>query len=126
MAKKFSARYTNDDELSRMVRAMKVARKSTGYSQDNFGKLIGISRETVVHIEGLVECTVLSLECEVLKRWYAACASKISEYERENLQTAITEYLFSSAYYLSSYNIEPNHSHNNSHSIPKMQQQKVA
>ena len=96
MTKKFAARYTANDELSHMITAMKQARKSSGYSQLQFGKLVGISRETVVHIEGLVECTVLSLECGVLKRWFSVCASRISAVQRDDLQKAINAWLFSS------------------------------
>lgn len=96
MAKRSLARYKENDELADLAHSMKGARKLAGINQSEFGKLIGISRETVVHIEGLYESTLLSLECEVLKRWYSACASKICEKEREKLQTAITRYLFSS------------------------------
>ena len=96
MTKKFTARYAANDELRHMITAMKLARKSSGYSQYQLGKLVGISRETVLHIEGLVECTVLSLKCEVLKRWFSVCASRISAVQRDSLQNAINAWLFSS------------------------------
>lgn len=94
--KKFAARYQHDDELSIMVSAMKAARKTSGYSQEELGKLIGISRETVLHIEGMMECSVLSLECEVLKRWFRVCSQRISPSQCEALQIAINDYLFTS------------------------------
>lgn len=95
MTKKFSPRYTDDDALGRMIAVMKRARIRTGYSQVQFGKLVGISRETVIHIEGFAECSVLSLECEVLKRWYSVCASKLTQQERAAFYEAIQGYLFS-------------------------------
>lgn len=94
--KKFAARYQHDDELSIMVRAMKAARKTSGYSQEELGKLIGISRETVLHIEGMMECSVLSLECEVLKRWFWVCSQRIGPSQCEALRIAINDYLFTS------------------------------
>lgn len=130
MAKRFSAKYSAEDELSRMINTMKHARKATGYSQEQFGKLIGLSRETVNHIEGLVECTVLTLECEVLKRWYSICANKVGEYEREALQNAVNQYFFSSALSLNSSTSSIHSAQKPSDTDPvnnsKPQQQKVA
>ena len=94
MAKRFTTRYTENDELSHMVALVKQARKLAGYSQEEFGKLVGVSRETVLHIEGLVESTVLTLECELLKRWYATCAPRLQTPEKEALKTAISHYFF--------------------------------
>lgn len=94
MKRLFSKKYNGNDSLGRMISLLRQARKSAGFRQAELGKRIGISRETVIHIEGFAECSVLSLECEVLKRWFSVCASKLSGEEQNRLYDAIHEYIF--------------------------------
>ena len=94
MVKGPRVRYQENDELTHLINILRISRKLAGYTQDNFGKQIGLSRETINHIEGLYENTVLSLECEVVKRWYSICAQRLSKDQMDTLYRAIHDYLF--------------------------------
>jgi DNA-binding XRE family transcriptional regulator len=56
-----------------MVIDLKQFRKDAGLSQKELGRLIGVSRETVVAIECQNEASLNSLKMDLVKHWLEAC-----------------------------------------------------
>ena len=105
MMEKFAARHMENDALERLIEAMEESRKSSGYTQHDFGRLVGILRD-VTHIEGFSERFALGLEYEVLRRRCAIYAIKVDSEELSNPKQLILNYLFDGAKNLLEISIE--------------------
>lgn len=54
-------------------------RKEAGITQKQLGEKLGLSRETVLHIENGAPGSIDSLEIHVIKKWYNHCEDNISK-----------------------------------------------
>lgn len=59
-------------------------RKEAGINQAELGLILGIARETVIHIEKGSPGSVNTLECNLIRNWYLACEPKLSPLTKQN------------------------------------------
>lgn len=52
-------------------------RKEAGITQKQLGDILGLSRETVLHIENGAPGSIDTLEIHVIRNWYIACEEKL-------------------------------------------------
>ena len=68
---------TNNDKFN--PERLRNIRKEAGITQKQLGELLGLSRETVLHIENGAKGSIDTLEIHVIRSWYNACESGISQ-----------------------------------------------
>ena len=54
-------------------------RKEAGITQKELGDILGLSRETILHIENGAKGSIDTLEVHVIRSWYIACEEKICQ-----------------------------------------------
>jgi len=55
---------------------LKALRKEAGYTQQDLALRLGVSRETVVAIEGAKRSSIDSLQLALLYKWWSVCKIK--------------------------------------------------
>lgn len=71
---------------------LKKLRKEAGLYQKDLAQQLGVSRETVLHIERGKPATVRSLELSLLQRWFHVCSDKASPLTKKSFALEICEY----------------------------------
>ena len=71
---------------------LRALRKEAGYTQEELGLRVGISRETVSAIENEKPETMSSIGVEVISKWWSVCRQKASEQTRESFFSTVMEY----------------------------------
>jgi HTH-type transcriptional regulator/antitoxin HipB len=70
---------------------LKSLRIGAGLSQKSLAELIGISRETVVAIEGDYPETINALKLKVIKKWYDTCGAKSNAAAKKGLKSYLAK-----------------------------------
>lgn len=52
-------------------------RKEAGITQKQMGDILGLSRETVLHIENGAQGSIDTLGIHVIRKWYGTCEDKL-------------------------------------------------
>lgn len=63
---------------------LRALRQDAKFTQEELGRMIGISRETVNAIENERPGAINSIEAKVIKKWWASCRSKASAQTKES------------------------------------------
>lgn len=72
---------------------LKQMRREAGFYQKDLAHILGVSRETVLHIEKGKPSSVRSLELNMIRRWYEACAENTSSTTKGRFARQLCEYL---------------------------------
>lgn len=73
--------------------AFKKLRTEAGLTQEELGKIIGISRDTVIAIEKGHPATIDALKLKVIKAWWITCKKRSSEPSQHTFKSAIINFL---------------------------------
>ena len=71
---------------------LQAQRKKTPFSQEEFGEIIGISRETVSAIENEKQGTIENISMEIVRKWHEACESYVDSKEKLTFKHYIFQY----------------------------------
>lgn len=71
---------------------LKTLRKEAGLYQKDLAQQLGVSRETVLHIEKGKPASVRSLELSLLQRWFHICSEKASPLTKKHFALEVCAY----------------------------------
>lgn len=71
---------------------LRSLRKEAGYTQEELGFRIGISRETVSAIENEKPETISNIGVEVINSWWSICRQRASEQTRQSFFATVMDY----------------------------------
>lgn len=77
---------------------LRQMRREAGLYQKDLAEALGVSRETVLHIEKGKVSSVRSLELSTIRQWYLICADNTSPTTKKNFTKQVLEYLMISDY----------------------------
>lgn len=72
---------------------LRQMRREAGFYQKQLAEALGVSRETVLHIEKGKESSIRSLELSLIRRWYSICEENISITTKKNFAKQVMDYL---------------------------------
>jgi DNA-binding XRE family transcriptional regulator len=71
---------------------LQAQRKKTPFSQEEFGVIIGVSRETVSAIENEKQGTIENISMEIVRKWHEACENYVDSQEKLTFKHYIFQY----------------------------------
>ncbi len=71
---------------------LRALRKEAGYTQEELGNRIGISRETVSAIENDKPETMGCIGVEIINRWWSICRQRATEQTRNSFFISVMDY----------------------------------
>ena len=71
---------------------LQAQRKKTPFSQEEFGVIIGVSRETVSAIENEKQGTIENISMEIVRKWHEACETYVDSQEKLTFKHYIFQY----------------------------------
>lgn len=72
---------------------LRQMRREAELYQKDLAEALGVSRETVLHIEKGKKSSVRSLELSLIRRWYLICAENTSPTTKKNFAKQVMDYL---------------------------------
>ena len=72
---------------------LRQMRREAGLYQKDLAETLGVSRETVLHIEKGKASSIRSLELGLIRQWYLACAENTSPTTKKNFAKQINDFL---------------------------------